>query len=252
VSTILIAGYAKIHERLDKKQAIQTISWMGSITVMAPAIGPILGSLLINWMSWRWLFAGLIGWAAVSLYLLNVFMPVDPYQVKKLNLRKIRRDYQKVITNFNFWRYTLAFCALFAALMAWDTLSPFYLMGYLKLSVIQFGFLQTLVYVFFILGIRLQATLLCPLNKLFLGGLIFAGVYFIFGLIALIYLPQHLLWVMGCMLFFSTSSGFIFYSLHRTAVEIPKAPMGTTIAVFSTVMNLFGFLGSLVARAIQF
>ena len=252
VSTILVAGYAKIHERLDKKQAIQTISWMGSITVMAPAIGPILGSLLINWMSWRWLFAGLIVWAAVSLYLLNVFMPVDLFQQKKLNLRKIGMDYRKVLINFNFWKYTLAFCGLFAALMAWDTLSPFYLMGYLNLSVIKFGFLQTLVYVFFILGIRLQALLLCPLNKLFLGGLIFALVYFIFGLAALIYLPQHLLWVMGCILFFSASTGLIFYSLHRIAVETPKAPMGTTIAVFSTAMNLFGFLGSLAARAIQF
>jgi len=58
--------------------------------------------------------------------------------------------------------------------------------------------------------------------------------------------------VMGCILFFSTSTRLIFYSLHRIAVETPKAPMGTTIAVFSTAMNLFGFLGSLAARAIHF
>jgi hypothetical protein len=36
---------------------------------------------LINWMSWRWLFAGLIGWAVVSLYLLNVFMPTPTFLV---------------------------------------------------------------------------------------------------------------------------------------------------------------------------
>jgi hypothetical protein len=118
--------------------------------------------------------------------------------------------------------------------------------------VLKFGFLQALVYVFFILGIRLQTISICPLGKLILGGVIFALVYFIFGLVALIYLPQHFLWVMGCILFFSTSSGLIFYSLHRIAVETPKAPMGTTIAVFSTAMNLFGFLGSLAARIIHF
>ncbi|MFM2322163.1 MAG: Multidrug transporter MdfA [Pseudomonadota bacterium] len=252
VSTILIAGYATIHERLDRAQAIETISWMGSITVMAPAIGPIVGSLLIHWMSWRWLFVGLIAWTAVSLYLLQVFMPADPFQAKRLNLRKIQRDYRKVITNVNFWRYTLAFCALFAGLMAWDTLSPFYLMGYLKFSVLQFGLLQALVYIFFILGIRLQTISVCPLKQLILGGLIFAGIYFIFSFVALLYLPEFLIGVMGCVLFFSASTGLIFYSLHRTAVEIPKAPMGTTIAVFSTAMNLFGFLGSLAARAIYF
>jgi DHA1 family multidrug/chloramphenicol efflux transport protein-like MFS transporter len=252
VSTILIAGYATIHERLDRAQAIETISWMGSITVMAPAIGPIVGSLLIHWMSWRWLFVGLIAWTAVSLYLLQVFMPVDPFQAKRLNLRKIQRDYRKVITNVNFWRYTLAFCALFAALMAWDTLSPFYLMGYLKFSVLQFGLLQALVYIFFILGINLQTILIQSPDKFFLGGLIFAFSCFIFGLAVLLYFPQFLMVVMGCIIFFSVSTGLIFYSLHRTAVEIPKAPMGTTIAVFSTAMNLFGFLGSLAARSIHF
>lgn len=90
------------------------------------------------------------------------------------------------------------------------------------------------------------------LNKLFLGGLIFAWGYFILALVAILYLPQRLLWVMGCILFFSTSTGLIFYFLHRTAVETPKVPMGTSIAVFSTAMNLFGFLGSWLARVIHF
>lgn len=37
VSTILIAGYATIHEFMEREQAVKTISWMGSITILAPA-----------------------------------------------------------------------------------------------------------------------------------------------------------------------------------------------------------------------
>lgn len=57
---------------------------------------------------------------------------------------------------------------------------------------------------------------------------------------------------MGCFILFTFSTGIIFYSLSRKAMEVPKAPMGTTMAVFSTAMNLFGFLGSFVARFLHF
>ena len=66
------------------------------------------------------------------------------------------------------------------------------------------------------------------------------------------YLPQNLFCVMENVLLFFMSTGLIFYSLHRKAIEMPKAPLGTIIAVFSTTMNLFAFLGSLLARKLLF
>jgi hypothetical protein len=57
---------------------------------------------------------------------------------------------------------------------------------------------------------------------------------------------------MGSVLLFCMNTGLIFYSLNRKAVEIPKAPMSTNMAVFSMAMNLFAFLGSLVARQLNF
>lgn len=40
VSSILVTGYAAIDDLLDSEQAIKTLSWMGGITVLVPAIGP--------------------------------------------------------------------------------------------------------------------------------------------------------------------------------------------------------------------
>lgn len=252
VSTILIAGHATIHEIMEREQAVKTISWMGSITVLAPALGPLLGSLLLQWMNWRELFIALTGFTALSLYLLYVFMPYDRVNSEKLRFKKIFFDYQNIFTSFKFWTYTLFFCFLFASLMAWDTLSPFYLMSYLKFNLIQFGFMQLLVYGVFILGINLKNLLRYPIEEIIKGGLFLIIIYFSLGLWTLVYLPQHLFLVMGSVLLFCFSTGLIFYSLHRKAIEMPKAPISTIIAVCSTMMHLFGFLGSLAARKLSF
>jgi MFS family permease len=252
VSTILIAGYSTIHELMERDQAVKTISWMGSITILAPALGPLLGSLLLLWINWRELFIALTGFTVLSLYLLYVFMPQDRAKLERLSLKKISVDYRTILTNFQFWVYTLFFCFLLSSLVAWNTLSPFYLMDYLKLTLIQFGFIQLFVYGFLILGVNLKSLLIYPIEKIIRNGIFVTILFFILSLWSLVYWPQHLLWVMGSVLLFCMGTGLIFYSLHRKAIEIPKAPMGTIIAVFSTTMNLFAFLGSLSARAINF
>lgn len=253
VSTILVTGYATIHEVMEREQAVRTTSWMGSITVLAPALGPLLGSLLLQWMNWRELFIVLTGFTVLSLYLLYMFMPQGRVKTGRLNLKKIFLDYRTILTSFQFWIYTLFFCFLFASLMAWETLSPFYLMDYLKLDLIQFGYIQLFVYGSFIMGINLRRLLKnYPIEKVIKGGLYLTISYFILSLWTLLYLPQHLFFVMGSVLLFCLSTGLIFYSLHRKAIEIPKAPMGTITAVFSTSMHLFGFLGSLAARQLNF
>jgi len=252
VSTILVAGYTEIHEVMEREQAVKTISWMGSITVLAPALGPLLGSRLLQWMNWRVLFITLTGFTVLSLYLLYAFMPQGRVNSGELKLKKIFLDYRTILTSFQLWTYTLFFCFLFDSLMAWDTLSPFYLMDYLKLNLIQFGFVQLFVYGFFILGINLKSLLIYPIEEILKGGFFLTILYFILSLFTFIHSPQHLFLVVGSVLLFFLSTGLIFYSLHRKAIEVPKAPMGTVIAVFSTFMNLFGFLGSLAARKLYF
>ncbi|MFZ0219493.1 MAG: MFS transporter [Candidatus Aquirickettsiella sp.] len=237
---------------MEREQAVKTISWMGSITILAPALGPLLGSLLLLWINWRELFIALTGFTVLSLYLLYVFMPPDRAKSGRLSLKKIFVDYRTILTNSQFWSYTLFFCFLLASLVAWNTLSPFYLMDYLKLNLIQFGFLQLFVYGFLILGVNLKSLLIYPIEKIIKSGIFLTIIFFILSLWTLVYCPQHLFLVMEWILLFCMSTGLIFYSLHRKAIEIPKAPMGTIIAVFSTTMHLFGFLGSLSARAINF
>lgn len=252
-STVLVTGYAIIHELLDTKAAIKTISWMGSITLLAPAIGPMLGSLLLNFMPWRGLFVVLIVLAGLSLTCLFFFMPKDKKkQSEGLKIKTVMQNFQAVLKESGFWMYTLTFSLLFAAIMAWTTISPFYLISYLKLSSFNFSLMQMLFFGVFIIGVNTNSVLKLPLEKLIPRGLVFSFGFMLISLMTLLYLPQRPLIVMTCLILFSLSTGIILYSMSRKAVEIPKAPMGTVTAVFVTCFNLSAFLGSVATRFLHF
>ncbi|MFZ0219370.1 MAG: MFS transporter [Candidatus Aquirickettsiella sp.] len=123
VSSILVAGYTIIHELMNSEQALKTLSWMGSITVLSPAIGPLLGSFLLTWLHWRGLFFLLAAIACISIILLFITMPETVIKIKEKNIswEKIIKDYKSVLRNKRFLAYTLPFCVLFAAMMLWDT-----------------------------------------------------------------------------------------------------------------------------------
>ncbi len=252
VSSILVTGYAAIHELLDSEQAIKTLSWMGGITVLAPAIGPFLGSFLINIFSWRNIFFLLAFIAALALYLLYLYMPET--QEKKINLssKDTLKNFKIVSINRNFLYFTLPFCLLFAAMMCWDTFSPFYIIKYLGLSVFYFGIVQSIVYGGFIIGTHLIRVFITKVNLIIRYGLISALFFSICVIFTLTLLPNNGNMVLFFLTAFTLSTGLVFYALHRKAIESVEAPMGVKMAVFSTAMNLFGFFGSLIASMIHF
>ncbi|MCZ6913947.1 MAG: MFS transporter [Rickettsia endosymbiont of Ixodes persulcatus] len=102
VSSILVAGYATIHEILDTEQAIKTLSWMGSITVLSPAIGPLLGTFFIKIIGWQNIFFFLATLAAIALYLLYLYMPKSEQKKQSLRIKPILINYRTVILSKKF------------------------------------------------------------------------------------------------------------------------------------------------------
>lgn len=83
VATLGTAGYASLHESYERIRAIQLLALMGSIVIVAPAFGPLLGGLILQWFSWRWLFILLTVWASIALVGLAFFMPETHRAEKK-------------------------------------------------------------------------------------------------------------------------------------------------------------------------
>ena len=83
-------------------------------------------------------------------------------------------------------------------------------------------------------------------------GLMSALLFSICAGFTLALIPQRGSIVLFFLTAFTLSTGLVFYTLHRKAIESVDAPMGIKMAVFSSAMNLFGFLGSLMASTVHF
>ena len=56
--SVVVAGYAAIHELYEHKEAIRVLARMSSITILAPALGPLVGGLILQTVGWRFIFWG--------------------------------------------------------------------------------------------------------------------------------------------------------------------------------------------------
>ncbi len=249
VSVVVVAGYASIHELYDQTHAIRVLATMNSVIVIAPAFGPLVGSVLLNFMDWRGLFWILAIWAFLATSLLAKWMP-ESHPVEKrqpLNLKKITKNYFTILTTWRFNTLMLSFCFTFLGFIAWLTTGPFIISQEFHKSVLVFGICQTIIFMFYIGANQLVKKLM---EKFSVQTLIWFGlsVTVLGGIISVVFtllFPDFLPGLIIGMSIYSLGSGFSFSPLNRLAVEATNEPMGVRIAMSSTYMTLFGVLGSI-------
>jgi MFS family permease len=56
VAAMTTIGYALVYEKFGENEGARLIGLLGSITIMGPALGPPLGSLILNFQSWPFIF----------------------------------------------------------------------------------------------------------------------------------------------------------------------------------------------------
>lgn len=152
ITSLIIAGYSTIHVLYDQEQAVKIIAWMGSITVFAPAVGPILGAFIMKLASWRWIFLILALAASFCLIYLYKIMPETASQdAHKSDFILLIKKYLKTTFNPRFLRPASVWCLLFAGMTAWSICGPFFVISYLKYNPIAFGVVQGLIFAFLFL-----------------------------------------------------------------------------------------------------
>ena len=248
ITSMVIPGYAAIHEYFSHEKAIHTLALMGSITVLAPSLGPLFGVLILTVAGWRWIFFLLAFWAFLMLIVLYFKMPetnIKGYE-HPIHLKKIAKNYRDIISNKIFMARLFCFCFLFGAMIAWIAAGPFLVISDFHHSSFIFAVMQVMVFGSFILCTRslkllmrhLQNTTLIKMGL----GLAFAGASF--SVLASLLFPQNLWLMVVSMMFIAAGSGLSFPLLNRMAIEASTAPMGTRMAVLSTAMSLLAVLGS--------
>ncbi|MCF6766074.1 multidrug effflux MFS transporter [Thiotrichales bacterium 19S3-7] len=139
---LVVVAYAIVRDIYSTEKGAIFYSLLGSITMIAPVLAPILGGYLsIIFASWRASFAFLLLFAIysfVSSYL-TISETLAPYNKITLNFRMLTTNYFQVVKNKNFLIHSVITLTSLIALFCFCAISPFLLMSELNLDKTAYG-----------------------------------------------------------------------------------------------------------------
>ena len=237
VATMIVAGYACIHEVLQKEEAIRIVALMGSITILAPTIGPLVGAVIIHYFNWQSIFILLAVWAAIALSVLYRVMP-EPIQSDNrhsLDIRDITRRFGRVLANKQFMTNLTCFCLLFMVLIAWLTAGPFLIVETFHYTPFMFGIFQALIFGAFMIGTHSVKKLIehYSITILLIVALVWIGIGNVIAIIGMLGWGGSLSWLVAGYMCFAAGAGLSFSSFQRFAMEASQEPAGAKMSVFS-------------------
>lgn len=255
VCSVIVAGYAAVHECFSGKEAIKILALMSFITVTAPAAGPVLGAGLLWLGSWRLMFKVLAVVAALTLCGLYFYMPETLKKAHAIQIKPITLRYWQIAKKPSFILPVLANCCTFGMLIAWLTFGPFLIIHHYKISPQLYALTQVLVFGGYMLGNRMIPRLIehHSMTRIVTMGLAIA----IAACLATIVMTQCLLvhaalfpwWLLLGIATTTFGAGFCGPNLQRMAMEASEHPMGVKMALYSTGISLTGAsISALVAH----
>ena len=126
IPSMMVAGYACIHEFYEQKEAIRILALMGSVTILAPALGPLLGSIILLFSSWRGIFWFIAILSALAIALLFQAMPetLPPEKREPVHFATLLKQYTSVVTNKRFMLLLGVLGFMFTGFIVWITAGP--------------------------------------------------------------------------------------------------------------------------------
>lgn len=247
VSTMNIAGYGTIHALLDEKRAIQTLAWMGAVTVLAPAFGPFLGAFFMMFATWQQLFLSLCLLGLVALICLSIIMPETATVTDKANIKQTFRHYRTIFSNRYFLSPLLSLAAIFAANIAWISAGSLITIQGFHFSTLQYGLYQAGIFSCYLLGARIVNRQIkkTDAETIKIWTLFLCFVVIGLALITLMSIQHQMQWLMLTLMSLSLTSGIAFPVYNRLSIEKADEPMGIRMAVFSFTIGLSATIGSL-------
>jgi DHA1 family multidrug/chloramphenicol efflux transport protein-like MFS transporter len=243
----LVAAYAAVHEIFDTKTAIKILALMGAISILAPALGPLVGALIVQFAGWRDIFWLFVIMGIVAFVSLSWFMPETNFHKHALSFKRVLRDYKSILRNKKFMYPNLAYSFLVGVFFFWMFESPFIIMETYKKSTLYYGVAQTLIFSCFFLGalftkIWLNSFSVISLIRIATGLSLFSATI-------LWYLGTyhaHMPYIVVSMMFLAFATSMLFGPVNRVAIEACIEPMGRRTAIFSTTISLFGVFSGLL------
>jgi len=174
-----VVVFALIHAFYGNKRSGQIISYVMACVVVAPMIAPMMGSQILAFAGWSWIFYALAVFAGVTLVAQLKLLPASKItQVPQaFRIRSLLSAYKNILSNSTTMAYVLAGGSAFAGLFAFIAGSPFVYIEYFGVSPTQFAYLVALNAIAMVSMNLINARLLNevdPTQKLIVAGKLLA------------------------------------------------------------------------------
>jgi len=246
-----VVVFALIQFFYGNKKSGQIISYVMACVVVAPMIAPMIGSQILVFAGWRWIFYALAAFACVTLAAQVKLLPSSKVTQtqKPLNLNALFSGYKTVLSNGTTMAYVFAGGSAFAGLFAFVAGSPFVYIEYFGVSPTQFGWLVALNAIAMVGMNLINARLLKdvdPTQKLIIAGILLAivGAY----LFTVAYFHLSLVFVVVGVIAYVGLLGLT----AANAISAALATAGKNAGLLSGINGVLQFgLGALSSAAVS-
>ncbi|WP_447790508.1 MFS transporter [Pseudomonas farris] len=255
---VIAVSYPALQEVFCEADAVKIMALLGNVALLSPLLGPLLGSLALEWLPWRELFL-LLGVGGAMVWLgLYWFMPETVGTLRQDGQRLAAvpfewggtvRRYAALLGNSPFLNATLALGLMSLPLIAWIGLAPLLLVQNQGLSTLHYGLWQIPVFAAVILGNLILNRLIAntELTQLiryalwpFCGGLV--------ALIAITFIGASTVLLVSSLSVYAIGLGISNAALYRLALFSSDDSKGLVSAMVGmTSIAVMGGGGSIIA-----
>ncbi len=247
---INVVGYAIVQEIFSEQDAIRLIAVMANVAILAPLLGPLAGSIFLQYGSWQVIFYMIGLLSMVAFWGLWRFMPESVGQQKRdgrmilrsaISPKVVLSNYKTLIKHRVFLFGTLAYGFLGVICLVWIALAPVMLVSEAKMSLVSYGMWQIPVFGAFILG---NIVLSYLSHRYSVRQLSLIGSFIVcVGLWVMWFLPEshgtRPLWLMPGLITYCFGYGLAITALNRFILFVTQVSTGTTSALISMMSMCF-------------
>lgn len=183
-----VGSVTMVRDFFPPEDSAKIFSLLFLIIGVSPLFAPTLGSLVILWLGWQWIFVVLATLAVSALLLTFFFLPEGHVPDKTISLRPadMLLTFGRILKQPQFYTYAIAGAFSFAGLFAYVAGSPIIFMDHFGVTSKIFGAIFATLTMGFIGGNQLNVLLLRRFTskQIFLHALcaqVFTGVLFLLG-----------------------------------------------------------------------
>jgi len=146
-SFIPVASRAMLRDLCNDRQIISILGWMALLGGVIPIIAPVLGGVIIKFLSWRYIFWFLSLFSTTSLIFIIAKLPnsVSKDKLKPFNIKIVLENYLFILKSPKFFIIVTPLALAFSIQGAYLVTSPFIFMQHFKLSPIEFGLINVII-----------------------------------------------------------------------------------------------------------